>query len=102
MSFPESWSLTARWILPIDGAPISRGCIIIADERIAAVEPPGRLRADLDLGNVAVLPGFVNAHTHLDLTGLAGQCPPSPDFTAWLRGVIRHRRSRSPAEVEGD
>jgi cytosine/adenosine deaminase-related metal-dependent hydrolase len=102
MTAPASWSLTARWIIPIEGTPLPGGAVVITGERITAVEPAGRLRADLDLGNAAVLPGFVNAHTHLDLTGLAGQCPPSPDFTAWLRGVVRHRRRRSHAEVEED
>ncbi len=57
---------------------------------------------DLDLGNCAVLPGFVNCHTHLDLGGLRGLVPPGPDFTGWLRTVIRHRRSRSPQEVADD
>jgi cytosine/adenosine deaminase-related metal-dependent hydrolase len=56
----------------------------------------------MDLGNAAVLPGLVNAHTHLDLSGLRGHCPPTADFTDWLRAVIRHRRSRTPEQVQAD
>ena len=98
----SSWTLTARWILPIDGPPLPHGIVTINGERIVAVEPHGRNSADVDLGDVAVLPGLVNAHTHLDLTGLRGQCPPTPDFTQWLPGVIRHRRGRTPAQVLED
>jgi cytosine/adenosine deaminase-related metal-dependent hydrolase len=82
--------------------PLEWGSVTIAGDRIVAVEPHGLRRADLDLGDVAVLPGLVNAHTHLDLTGLRGRCPPSPDFTAWLRAVISHRRAQAPAQVEAD
>lgn len=89
-------TLTARWLFPVDGPPLERGTITIAGERIAAVEPHGVRAADVDLGNVAVLPGFVNAHTHLDLGALHGKCPPTPDFTAWLRQVIAHRRAALP------
>lgn len=96
------WTLTARWVFPVAGSPLERGLVTIAAERIVAVEPLGSCRPDLDLGNAAVLPGLVNAHTHLDLTGLRGQCPPSHPFTAWLRAVIRHRRTITPSQIEND
>jgi cytosine/adenosine deaminase-related metal-dependent hydrolase len=93
------WTLTARWIFPVDGPPLERGTVTVDAERIVAVEPHGARPAGVDLGEAAVLPGLVNAHTHLDLSGMRGLAPPSPDFTAWLRAVIRHRRGMSPAEV---
>src|SRR5215472_10294203 len=98
----SSWTMTARWVFPVTGPPLRQGLITVAGDRIAAVDPSGTRRADLDLGNVAVLPGLVNAHTHLDLSGLRGRCPPEPDFTFtdWLRAVIRHRRSMSRADIE--
>jgi cytosine/adenosine deaminase-related metal-dependent hydrolase len=98
----NAWTLTARWIVPIDGPPLSRGTLTIEGERIVAVEPRGRRTPDFDFGNVAVLPGFVNAHTHLDLSGMRGKCPPTPDFTQWLRAVILCRRGQSPDQVEAD
>jgi aminodeoxyfutalosine deaminase len=95
-------TLTARWIFPVDQPPLERGTVTIDGARIVAVEPHGSRPPDLDLGDVAVLPGLVNAHTHLDLSGLRGKCPPTPDFTDWLRAVIRHRRSQTPEQVESD
>jgi cytosine/adenosine deaminase-related metal-dependent hydrolase len=97
-----TWSLTARWIVPIDQPPIERGVLVIQGDRIAALEPRGRRWPDVDLGEVAVLPGLVNTHTHLDLSGMRGLALPSPDFTNWLRQVIAHRRSRSPEQVQAD
>jgi cytosine/adenosine deaminase-related metal-dependent hydrolase len=94
------WTLAARWIFPVSGPPISDGILTIVGERIVSVEPAGRRTADIDLGDVAILPGFVNAHTHLDLSGLRGQCLPCADFTGWLRQVIAHRRSTTPGQIE--
>lgn len=99
---PISWSLTARWIFPVAGPPLPDGRIVIERDRIRSIEPCGQVQADIDLGNVAIVPGFANAHTHLDLTGLHGKRSPSPDFTAWLRGVIAHRRSQTPDGVVTD
>jgi cytosine/adenosine deaminase-related metal-dependent hydrolase len=93
---------TARWIFPVAAPPLGGGTITIAADKIVAVEPHGHRKADVDLGDVAIVPGFVNAHTHLDLTGARGQCPPTPDFTRWLRQVIAFRRSRSPEQVQAD
>jgi cytosine/adenosine deaminase-related metal-dependent hydrolase len=97
-----SWSLSARWVFPVSGPPLPGGIVTIAGERIVRVEPHGARRPDLDLGDAAVLPGLVNAHTHLDLTGLRGAVPFRGDFTDWLRAVIRHRRARSAEQVEAD
>jgi aminodeoxyfutalosine deaminase len=98
----KPWTLAARWIFPVSGPPISDGLITIAGERIVSVEPRAGRIADTDLGDAAILPGFVNAHTHLDLSGLRGKCPPCADFTAWLRQVIAHRRSLTPPQIEAD
>jgi cytosine/adenosine deaminase-related metal-dependent hydrolase len=99
---PERWTLTARWVFSVEAPPLERGTVTINGERIAAVEPHGTRRADVDLGNAAILPGLVNAHTHLDLSGMRGLAPPSPDFTGWLRRVIAHRRERTPEQVRED
>jgi len=88
----DSFTLAARWILPVDAPPIKDGTITICGERIQAVDPHGTPRADEDLGNVAILPGFVNAHTHLDLSGLKNQVQPGLGFLQWLRMVVAHRR----------
>jgi cytosine/adenosine deaminase-related metal-dependent hydrolase len=100
---PQStWSLGAPWVFPVSSSPLADGIVIIAGERIVAVEPRGQHRPDVDLGDVAVLPGLVNAHTHLDLTGLRNRCPPSADFTGWLRAVIAHRRTLAPEQIIAD
>jgi len=81
---------------------LANGVVRIAGEKIAAVSPCGEERANVDLGNVAILPGLVNAHTHLDLSGMRGVAPPSPDFVGWLRQVISHRRTVSPEQSAAD
>jgi aminodeoxyfutalosine deaminase len=102
MAKSSSWTLTARWVFPVDAPPLERGVVAVAGDKIVAVEPHGRLSVDIDLGDAAVLPGLVNAHTHLDLTGLRGLAPPNPHFTGWLRQVIAHRRGRTPEQVQAD
>lgn len=99
---PAPWSMTARWVFPVTGPPLERGVLTVEGERIVAVEPHGGRTADVDLGNAAILPGLVNAHTHLDLRGLRDRCPPSPDFTGWLRQVIAHRHGQTREDVERD
>jgi aminodeoxyfutalosine deaminase len=93
MSFRTT--LQARYVFPIVGEPIENGFVSVEGSRIAAVgkTPPGGER--LDLGNVALLPGFVNAHAHLELSTL--DCPlgaPGMGFVDWIRTVIDWRKNR--------
>jgi cytosine/adenosine deaminase-related metal-dependent hydrolase len=86
----------------VSAAPVRDGVVTVKGKYIVNVQPPGNSNIDIDLGNAAILPGLVNAHTHLDLSGMRGLAPPSSDFTGWLRQVIAHRRTRSPVQVRAD
>jgi hypothetical protein len=86
----------ARWVLPIDRAPIDNGWIEVRDQRIVGIgsgKAPGE--AD-DLGDVALMPGLVNAHTHLELSWMAGLVPPAESMDAWIRTLLRVRREGAP------
>ena len=44
---------------------------------------------------VALMPRFVNAHTHLEFSDLRSPLPPPTPFPDWIRAVIRYRTERS-------
>lgn len=95
----DFFTLAARYIFPVEGPPIERTRMIVRDGSIVHIEPKALGPADFELGNVAVLPGFVNAHTHLDLTPIppASDRPDgSEDEVRWLRRVIDRRRRTTP------
>jgi aminodeoxyfutalosine deaminase len=96
----EVISLTARWVFPVSAPPLPGGVVTIDGGRIAAVGPHGSRRADVDLGDVAVIPGLVNAHVHLDLTAMRGVAPPRLPLPDWLSDVIAYRRSTTPEETD--
>jgi cytosine/adenosine deaminase-related metal-dependent hydrolase len=85
--------LRARTILPVSRPPIESGAIVISENRIHAVGAwpdlqPHAAGEILDLGEVILLPGLVNAHCHLDYTDMAGQLPPPQTFTDWIPLII--------------
>jgi aminodeoxyfutalosine deaminase len=82
---------TAEWVLPMTGEPIHRGSVSIENGRIAGVDDRAPAGA-IDLGDVAVLPALVNAHTHLELSYLRGRVPPTGTFIDWIRTIIAARR----------
>ena len=85
----------AAWVCPIDRSPIEDGIVEVDDGRIAAIGDQGSRIGDqgiTELGNVAILPGLVNAHTHLELSWLRGRVPPSNSFTDWVKTLVGIRR----------
>ena len=69
---PTPTRLKARYIFPVAGEPIPDGVLAFERERIISVGPSaGNEPHTEDLGNVAILPGLVNAHTHLEFSHLA-------------------------------
>lgn len=89
--------LKADYILPIitplirDGAVhIKDGVIIECDEfsKISSVD-----KKIVELKNACLLPGFVNAHTHLELTSLKNKIPYKSSFIQWIRDIIKAKKN---------
>jgi len=84
----------------VAGPPIADGAILIDTQgKIVAVgqgsevpRPPDALTEHLH--GAALLPGFVNTHTHLELTGFAGQVD-DDDFWDWIRHLMSVKAARS-------
>ncbi len=88
----SSRSLRARWVFPVTGPPIRGAAVTISQGRIVAVgSPPPDVPIE-DLGHVAIMPGMVNAHTHLEFSDLAAPIGrPGMGLVEWLGRVVRHR-----------
>jgi cytosine/adenosine deaminase-related metal-dependent hydrolase len=95
--------LRARTILPISQPPIENGAIAISGNKIRAVGSWTDLKSEadekvLDLGEVILLPGLVNAHCHLDYTDMAGELPPPKIFTDWIPLITAAKSAWSYSE----
>lgn len=95
--------LAARWLLPVDGAPIERGALLVgADGRVQAIGPDSAVPRPLDVPAVefedaVILPGLINTHTHLELTGFEDRIR-EREFAAWIRRLRELKSTRTPAE----
>jgi aminodeoxyfutalosine deaminase len=94
MISPET-HLRARWILPIVGPPLRDATIRFRNGWITDIGKSNQESAR-DLGEVAIVPAFVNAHVHLELCdrdrplALAA----NSTFADWLRSVLAYRQDR--------
>jgi cytosine/adenosine deaminase-related metal-dependent hydrolase len=89
---------SAAWVLPISEPPVRAGWVGVDDGRIVARGALNRSKPPVsgvhDLGRVALMPGLVNAHTHLELSYLRDEIPPGSSFVEWIRAVMAHRRQQ--------
>lgn len=103
MGAPAPLVLRARVVLPIRRPPIENGAVVISGRRIAAVGSWAGIRRrhsskTLDLGEVILLPGLVNAHCHLDYTRMAGMFPPPRSFCDWIKSITTEKSLWSDAD----
>jgi cytosine/adenosine deaminase-related metal-dependent hydrolase len=97
----------AKYVFPVDGPPLRDGVVAIDHDRIVAVGESGSpairdlFPAARDLGDVAILPGLVNSHAHLEFSDLRQPLgTPGMAFTKWVALVVRSRDQRSPSPVD--
>jgi 5-methylthioadenosine/S-adenosylhomocysteine deaminase len=97
---------TARWVLPIISPAIDHGAVAVEGTKIIAVGrasdltdkfPAARIN---DFGNSVILPGLINAHSHLELTVMRGFLEREErDFPSWLKQLTRARMSMTPEDL---
>ncbi len=91
--------LHAQWLAPMDRPPYRDGGVVFADRRILAVGGLAAIRAahpDAEienLGDVVILPGLVNPHTHLELSDCDCNTLSPGSFIEWLKSIIQNRLS---------
>lgn len=95
----------ASWVLPIASAPIPDGAIAVDGDRIVAVDRAPALRSQYPAATLhefvgfAIIPGLINAHSHLELTAMRGFLEREEgDFFAWLRKLTFARLQRMTEE----
>jgi len=93
--------LSAKYLLPISAEPIINGAIVIEESEITAVGTKQKLVKDfpsaeiVDFGDAVILPGFINCHSHLELTAMRGFLDRfDDDFSSWLITLTKTRAEK--------
>lgn len=96
-------TIATSWVVPVDRPPIRDGRVVVEGDRVAWVGPASDPAAPegpvRDLGPGVLLPGLVNAHTHLELSHLEGVAPLGRGFVPWVEGVVAARAGADEEEV---
>lgn len=93
----------AAWVIPLDGPPLPNGFVAVAKGKIVSVGCwDANQSADfsptdiVDLGEAALIPSLINAHTHLEFSNLRAPLGfPGIEFTQWIREIIRYRKTQN-------
>jgi 5-methylthioadenosine/S-adenosylhomocysteine deaminase len=99
--------LTAEHVLPISSEPIKNGAVVIDGADIVAIGDVDDIKSRFaeaefdDFGKAAILPGFVNCHSHLEITSMRGALDDvEHDFRSWLLKLNDIRSGLTPADIE--
>src|SRR5262245_29115967 len=77
----------ADWICPVSSPPILNGSIAV-DNGTIVCRPAGERQNIVNFRGCAIIPGFVNAHSHLELSILRGFLEDLP-FNEWIHRLTR-------------
>jgi 5-methylthioadenosine/S-adenosylhomocysteine deaminase len=88
-------SVSADWVLPVDGPPIADGVVWFENGRITEVTTG---RGARHYANAAIVPGFLNAHSHLEYANYAG-FGDGLEFGPWIRLHIERKGRLSSSDM---
>ena len=83
----------AAWIVPVSSPPIAGGLITVDQNQILAVGENLSGTAPVELPDSVITPGLVNAHTHLEFSGIEKPLgEQGMEFTQWIPKAVGYRR----------
>jgi cytosine/adenosine deaminase-related metal-dependent hydrolase len=91
--------LSADWVLPVSGPPIANGAVAFEHGVITAVGSSAEFGTGERFEDAVILPGFVNAHSHLEYAAYAG-FGDGLSFPPWIGLHIARKRRLDSADVE--
>ena len=85
--------VSADWVVPVEGVPIENGAVAIAaDGTIAAVGAAADLGHGERHDGCVIVPGFVNAHSHIEYAVYAGFGDGLP-FVPWIGMHVQRKEA---------
>ncbi len=88
----------AKWVIPITQPAIENGVVVLKGDRIVDAGKAGDINlndADFvnDHGEVALMPGVINVHSHLELSafGKLSSKKPRGGFVDWVKELLKVR-----------
>jgi cytosine/adenosine deaminase-related metal-dependent hydrolase len=85
-----SETYSADWVFPIEGEAIENGAVVVEGDRIAAVGTSEELGEGAHFEDAVIVPGFVNAHSHLEYA-VYGGFGDGLAFGPWIRLHIERK-----------
>jgi len=86
---------SANYVLPVTCLPIKNGIVEVDDNgRVISILNPGREFKEIhstEFHNGVIVPGFVNAHCHLELSHLKGQIKSGLGIAGFIKAVTDYR-----------
>ncbi len=99
--------LTAKWVVPITSPPFEDGAVVFDGDSIVALGDKREILEEFpnasieDFGDAAILPAFINCHSHLELSAMRGFLDNvEENFIEWLLKLTNSREVQSEADRE--
>lgn len=89
------FTLRCRWLVPQTRSPLQAGWVRVERGLITGIgrrSPPGPAAEQIELEDAIILPGLVNAHTHLEFSDVAAPLDTAGGLPGWISRLVAHRR----------
>ncbi len=85
--------ISANYIFPVSQGPIKNGLIEIADDgKILTIRQMKGEEADVEYYSGVIVPGFVNAHCHLELSQYKGMLSKGRGLPQFIKEIVSYYR----------